>query len=216
MSYLNQAQDHRRRLTAIAGVTAIHAAIGLALVVGLTVSGFVQEEDVWDPFTITPDPQPKPPPPEPRDQRRTESIITAPTPLIPIVADPIDIVVRDPIEDRTLVVDRGPIADPVADPPRPTFTPRGARPSNGPQGWLSNADYPVGTEAEGIAAYRLIVGTNDRVSACDLTRSTGNRQLDSATCRFIQRRARFEAATDESGARVVGSYTGTVKWQIPD
>ena len=49
-----------------------------------------------------------------------------------------------------------------------------------------------------------------------MTRSTGNGQLDAATCRYIERRARFEPATDESGAKVIGSYTGTVKWEIPE
>ena len=219
MSYLNQAQDPRRRATALAGTAAIHAVLGLAIVTGLTIGGY-KPFDEYKPIIKFPIDEPEPQPPEPQQQSEPQdSFITVPpTPFDPIVADPIDIVVQDPIVDqRPFVVDPGPIVGPTPEPLQAAlFTPRGARPSNRPQSWISNADYPASTEAEGIAAYRLIVGTNGRVSACEVTRSTGNRQLDGATCKLIERRARFEAATDETGAKVVGSYSGTVKWEIPE
>ena len=62
----------------------------------------------------------------------------------------------------------------------------------------------------------VVEATTGRVTACEVTRSTGNGQLDDATCDFIVRRARFEAATDDTGAKVVGNYTGTVRWRIPE
>ena len=40
--------------------------------------------------------------------------------------------------------------------------------------------------------------------------------LDAATCKLLTRRARFEAASDETGAKIVGSYSGSVRWEIPD
>ena len=40
--------------------------------------------------------------------------------------------------------------------------------------------------------------------------------LDDATCRLISRRAQFDPATDETGARVPGTYTGSVRWELPD
>ena len=110
--------------------------------------------------------------------------------------------------------------EPAADPrPTPGFTPARARPRNDPASWLSADDYPrraIIDGVEGAAAYRLIVGTNGKVSACEVTRSTGNAQLDAATCKHIASRARFEPATDEAGAKVMGSYTGNVKWEIPE
>lgn len=221
MSYIDQAQDPRRSATALVGVVAVHVAIGLGLVVGLTVSGILPEEEGWDPFTLTPDPLPKPRPPEPAKQDQQDSFVTVPpTPLKSLNDDPIEVVV-DPIDKpRELVVDPGPRIEPVVEPTvRPTFTPRKPRPTNNQARWITNDDYParaLRAEAEGVAGYRLIVSTNGQVSACEVTRSTGNGQLDDATCQFIARRARFEAATDETGAKVVGSYTGTVKWQIPD
>jgi protein TonB len=221
MSYLNQAQDPRRRAAAIAGVTAIHAVIGLGLIVSLTVSGIAPPPDTWDPFQITPQPLPKPPPPEPRRQDAPDSFVVVPESTIDVVVDPPEVLTRDVVDDSPIVIDPGSSVDPVvpSDPPRALFTPRKPTPSNNPASWLSNEDYParaLRAEAEGIAAYRLIVGTNGRVSACEVIRSTGNAQLDAATCDNIARRARFEAATDETGAKVLGSYTGTVRWDIPD
>jgi protein TonB len=220
MAYIDQTQDFRKRATAFAGVAAIHAALGLAVVTGLTVTGLSPIEDPWDPFTITPEVKPTPPPPEQREEKEQESFVTVPpTPYDPPVKSD-DWVVVDPVpDDRPFVVDPGPaVEQPVEANPTPAFTPRLARPRNAPSSWLSTDDYPrapLVDGVEGVAAYRLIVGTSGRVSACEVTRSTGNAQLDAATCKFIERRARFEPATDESGAKVVGSFTGTVKWEIP-
>jgi protein TonB len=221
MAYIDQTQDFRKRATALAGVAAIHAALGLAVVTGLTVTGLAPPVDTWDPFTLTPEVKPTPPPTEQPTRQTQESVITAPLPrLDPIPDRTPDVPVADPVfDDRPFVVDPGPaVEQPVEANPTPGFTPRLARPRNAPSSWLSTDDYPRGPlvdEIEGVAAYRLIVGTNGKVSACEVTRSTGNGQLDAATCKFIERRARFEPATDESGAKVVGSFTGTVKWEIP-
>ena len=158
MSYLNQALDPRRRAAALAGTVAIHAALGLGLVVGLTVTGIVPEQDGWDPFTITPDPLPKPPPPEPQPPQQTqESFITVPpTPLEPLVSKPTELDVRETIvEPRELVVDRGPIVQPAVEPPRATFAPKAVRPRNSPSRWITNDDYPARALLEPSAAHRL-------------------------------------------------------------
>lgn len=223
MSYLDQTQDPGRRATAVAGVAAIHAAIAVGLVWGLTVTGAIPQAKPWNPFTLTPDPLPQPPPKpdaQPSDSA-VESVVTMPTPPIDIVIDnPVDAVATD-IVDRPVVVAPLPTIDTRSAPPSPApaFTPRKPRPANDPLGWLSTDDYPaiaLRRGSEGVAGYRLIVAADGRVSACDITRSTGDRQLDDATCRFIARRARFEAATDHTGAKVSGTYTGTVKWDIPN
>ena len=39
--------------------------------------------------------------------------------------------------------------------------------------------------------------------------------LDRATCDNVARRARFEPATDASGANVAGSYANNIRWVIP-
>ena len=220
MSYLDQAQDPGRRATAIAVTLAVHALVGAAVVTGLTISGFVKLDD-YNPTIDFPLPDPPEPTPEPTKQESQQSVVVVPTPPLRVVVDPPIVPTIDHSYQDALVIDPAPRIDPVVqpDPPRPAFTPRAARPSNSPTSWLSNDDYParaLRAEAEGVASYRLIVGTNGRVSACELTRSTGNAQLDAATCDLIQKRARFEAATDDAGAKVVGSFTGSVRWDIPD
>lgn len=219
MSYLNRTHDPQRRTAAIAGVVAIHALLAVGLLKGLDVN-FERIIDI--PIGATNIPlDPPPPPPKPDQQReQPETYITAPTPPIdPVVIDPV-VIARDPVVDqRPFVIDPRPVSDPVPEPTRAAFTPRKVRPSNDPLRWISTDDYParaLRAEAEGVASYRLIVGTSGRVSACEVTRSTGNGLLDDATCDFITRRARFEPATDESGAKVVGAFTGSVKWEIPE
>jgi protein TonB len=221
MSYLNHAQDPRRRATALGITAVIHAAIAAGLVLGLTITGVAPDVEVYNPFRLRPDDPVPPPPPEPQPQHKPQdSYIGVPTPpLGPLVVNPIDIVDPDPFPPQDFVVDPRPRVEPVADPSPTLFTPRVARPANSQARWITNDDYPARAlldEAEGVAGYRLIVGTNGRVAACEVTRSTGNGRLDDATCDFIQRRARFEPATDETGAKVVGSFAGTVKWEIPD
>jgi protein TonB len=50
---------------------------------------------------------------------------------------------------------------------------------------------------------------NGRVSACSVTGGSAPQALKDATCRLIQRRARFNR--DGSGA-----YSNTVRWVIPE
>lgn len=220
MSYLNRVQDPRRRATAIAGTVAIHAAIGIAVVTGLTIAG----QGPVAKFAPTIDFPTEPPPPEPAPPPPPTATTDPLPPLRPAPKPPIELPrIPDPTLTRTDLpkVPVGPARPPIVNPPRPepSFAPRGASPSNDRLQWITTADYPASAlrrEDEGLAEYRVIVGSDGRVSACEVTASTGSRTLDDATCRYISKRARFDAATDESGARVVGSYEGTVRWRIPD
>jgi len=219
MSYLSQAQDPRRRATAITGTLAINVALGMAVVAGLTIGGFVPEKEYKPTIDFPVDEPPKPTPtPTPSAATPDSTIITPLTPIDLTSRDPIVTVQQDRLSDEVVLF---PDPDPQVrpDPPRPAFTPRRAVPANAANRWITTDDYPsrpLRDGIEGTGAYRLVVGSSGRVSACDVTRSTGNAQLDAATCRFIIQRARFEPATDETGARVIGSYTGTVRWEIPD
>lgn len=221
MSYLTQAQEPRRRAAALSGTLAVHVALGFAIVTGLTIAGAVPIDEIFTAVPVTPDAKPTPPPPEPQKQETTtESKVTAPPTPIDLTQSNQQVEVTEVLPPRDIVfVPDPPIARP--EPPRPiaTFVPRKAAPSNNINGWVTTDDYPSGplrNEIEGIAGYRVIVGSNGRVASCEITRSSGNSQLDGTTCRKITQRARFEAATDETGAKVVGSFTGSVVWEIPD
>lgn len=217
--------DFRRRATGVAGVVAIHAALAGIVVAGLSVVTIIREEK--GPIATFDVPKPVPPPPPPTDQPSdpvAERLPQVPTPPIPLPPQPgpqVDF--KDVIDDLPPYTAPDPIPGPTLqpDPPRPTptFTPRLARPSNGPAGWVTADDYPSQELREGIEGqlrYRLSVASNGRVTACEVIATSGARRLDEAACRMITRRARFDAATDGSGAKVVGTYSGTVRWEIPD
>jgi protein TonB len=224
MAYLNHAHDPARRTKAIIGVGAIHAGLAYLLITGLGTT--IVEQFVPPPLVGTQIPLPPPPPPKPEPTPERDPVAVdpvAPVPPIPLPPTPGPTYREfDETEKVIPTVGRGTEIVPTIRPdpvPSPGFTPARARPRNNPGSWLTPDDYPRAPLVEGVegsAAYRLIVSTNGKVSACEITRSTGNPQLDAATCRYIERRARFEPATDETGAKVMGSFTGNVKWEIPE
>ncbi|KLE35188.1 energy transducer TonB [Aurantiacibacter luteus] len=230
MSYANAVATPADRAKAAASVVAIHAGIGALLVTGLAVTGIIEKEDDGIIGIDLKDPlPPPPPPPEPIDQlppTPTSPPVAAPLPPIPLNRpNPtfVELPRFDPGPTVPLANPPGPPIvvppAPPAPPPTPAFTPTLASPRNGPTGWITNDDYPrrdLARENEGSARYRLVVGSNGRVDACEITSSTGHDGLDAATCRLIQSRARFDAATNAQGERVVGTYTGSVTWRIPE
>ncbi|WP_209349203.1 energy transducer TonB [Pontixanthobacter sp. CEM42] len=104
-------------------------------------------------------------------------------------------------------------------PPPPRFTPKDPAPRNNRGRWVTNDDYRnswINRDYAGTVSFRLTVGTNGRASACSVTGGSAPEALKNATCRLVQRRARFNPATNGEGNEVTGSYTGTVRWQIPE
>ena len=221
MSYLNQAQDPRRRAAAIVTAGAINALLAAGLVVGLasTYEKIVEPRFVAHDIPLTPPPEPEPTetPPSP-----VEPVQLVPTPPIPEVdlsdATPVQRVeVDDPAAYVSRLAETPRVEVSPGPAPGPAFPPRRPAARNG--NWITDDDYPrraLVDEAEGSVGYRLAIGANGRVSGCELTRPSGHRALDDATCRLITSRARFEPATDETGARVPGSFAGSVTWRIPD
>jgi len=72
-------------------------------------------------------------------------------------------------------------------------------------GDIYNSDYPPNLASAGIGgrvSAEIGVGTDGRVTGCRITRSSGNAQLDSLTCRLIQQRYRFRPSTDRYGRPV--------------
>jgi protein TonB len=91
-------------------------------------------------------------------------------------------------------------------------------PKNDPKTWVTTDDYPardLREENEGTAVFRVAVGSSGRVTGCEIVRSSGHPGLDGATCKAVTARARFAPATDENGDAVSGSYSNSVRWQIP-
>jgi len=137
---------------------------------------------------------------------------------------------RAPAENAAPSEDDGDSGGDVAPPPLPT---RQAEPAPAPTpapvaqapapapdrsaqarllgGGLVNADN-VGGRFQGTVGVRLAVGPNGRATACQVTRSSGNGGLDSATCRLLQQRLQFSPARDRDGNPTTTVVESTHVW----
>ena len=216
----NFANSTNRKLRIGAAVLIIEGALAWAVGAGLVLTGERKIAPRLPAITI-PLPQftPQPPPvaeqqpyvrPEPRPMR-DPVIDVGPTALPTMFADNGSAIGK--VEFPT--VDPLPLPRPV---PTPAFVPQLARPKGQTANWVTTNDYPTRAlrqEQAGTARYRLAIAANGTVSGCTITASSGHGELDQATCDKLIRRAQFEPATDESGARVAGSFAGAVTWQLP-
>lgn len=78
-------------------------------------------------------------------------------------------------------------------------------------------DYPpaaIRAGAEGRAVASLEIDAAGRVTSCAVTASSGNADLDAATCRAAQR-ATWRPALDDAGRPVASTYTLPVRWALP-
>jgi TonB family protein len=113
-----------------------------------------------------------------------------------------------------------PVIRPVPGPPAPPPPPRKlsrARPLAEISSLIRERDYPpaaMRANVQGTVGYRLAVDPNGRVTACTVTRPSGSAALDSATCRILQSRARFEPARDALGRPTSDSFAGRIAWRI--
>jgi periplasmic protein TonB len=111
-----------------------------------------------------------------------------------------------------------PVTATCAPKPEPKAKPVPATPTGNVGGWVTSDDYPsrdLQQENQGSVNVSLTIGTNGRVTACSVTKSSGFPGLDSATCSKIKSRAKFKPATDENGQPTTGSYSKSVRWVVP-
>lgn len=221
MAFTDQ-KSLKERSVGMAGALALPGAMGALLITGLAVTDIVlpEPDEGLEGVNI---PLPPPPPPEPKVEQRnqqTPSRVTAPErpfefPKPDFAADPIPKI-------PPLVGDVIPIAiPPIGDigPAMPSIKPAIASPRNDPGRWITTNDYRtvwINREWTGTARFDLRISANGRVTDCQITRSTGYSALDNATCSLIAKRARFEPATDASGNKVAGSYSSSIRWELPD
>lgn len=79
-------------------------------------------------------------------------------------------------------------------------------------------EYPSSAMRQGIQGsvrYRLLVSGAGEVSSCEVLESSGSEILDRATCRHMERYARFSPATNEFGEAVQAVFEGTMTWALP-
>ena len=221
MSFADQRQN---RTVAIGAVVAVHAALGYALLTGLATRVITV---VTHPPTMIYDvPVVPPPPPDPQILPKPNT--PAARPLDRWTAPPREIPLApgDPVGTTTLdLPPLPPIPDALPGRPAEPMTPavslaRGAA-ARGNQGdWFPSDSYPAAARrasAEGLVSVRVGVGVNGRVTDCAVTASSGNADLDDATCRLATRNGRFEPARDAVGEKVPSSVTlRNVRWRLTD
>lgn len=79
-------------------------------------------------------------------------------------------------------------------------------------GRINNSDYPKSATAArqgGTVTAHFTVGTDGRASNCRVVKSSGNAEIDAATCRLIEQRFRYEPARNNAG-QAISDVTG---WQ---
>ncbi len=103
-------------------------------------------------------------------------------------------------------------------PAPPVSLARGVRPRGAQGDWFPQDSYPAAArraEAEGRVSVRVTVGADGRVADCAVIASSGNADLDSATCRLARRNGRFDAARDAQGQPVASQFTlRGVHWRL--
>jgi len=225
MAYL-QHTSWRDRPGAVAAVIAIHGLIGYGLVAGMNIEAIIKHVPNLEGGTVV-EPMPLPPPPPPRDEKveADPKLIDRPV-VVPL--QPLDLSTDNPVIDNTPIIvpntDLLPKVIPSPTPgasaqPKAAFNPIAARPRNDPGGWVTTDDYKsnwINREMVGTARFRLEVAPSGKVESCAITRTSGHPELDRATCDLVTKRARFDPAKDDSGAKVSGTYTSSVQWTLPD
>ncbi len=222
MAYADQ-QMSGNRIVAIIIVALIHIVLGYALITGLAYSAVKKVVERVTTVDIEEPPPPEeepPPPPEPQPDTSPPPIV-APPPPVQLNTTPPTVRTQPtfppPAPPVLVVPPPAPVAPPP--PPPPRFQPKDPTPRGSPGRWANTNDYPsraLREEREGVTRFTVTVGTNGRVTNCRITGSSGHSDLDQTTCRLIERRARFNPATDGNGDEVTGTWSNAVRWEIPE
>jgi protein TonB len=224
MAYLQQASRNQRAVT-IGAVAALHAAVFYLVVTGLAVKIIRDPPAIFETWN---EPIPKkvdPPPPKPDKAaaKDTKQWVETKTPLPPVPGDPfvpLEPPGTGPTGGETNA--GGGVVElplPPVPEPAPLFTAKGPKARGSQSNWVRQSDYPslaIHQGHEGLTKVRLEVNALGRVTRCTITAGSGHDELDAAACAKLSDRARFDPASDTSGAKTEGTFSTSVRWQLPE
>ena len=222
----------RDRIASALGVAAVHLALGYALIAGLGIKfepDMTNTLQVIDLPRQTPPPalpeEPDPvqaPAPEASGASAPPDLTARPTPVVAplmrlpapplLVAAPVPRMGADTSAGAAAIA--GPGTGAGGEGEGTGIGASGIGPGGGGQialrarhiaGRIRDADYPrqAGDDgAQGTVIVHFAVGVDGRVSGCKVVDTSGNDELDAATCRIVERRFRYEPARDASGLAV--------------
>jgi protein TonB len=215
-------QQSAERFTSIGAVLLIHTVLALVIVNQFTpglIPRLVPPRFIPTFEVKSPPPTPAEPPQD-QPKKAEQTTIVAPLPtddLHPVdtqmAVDPIPL---DPATFEQTTAIGLPSGSGMQ---KPAFIPKSPAPANSPSGWATSEDYPSASlklDERGTTTFRVSVGSDGLVKACEIIRSSGHKRLDEATCNLVTHRARFEPATDKNGEKVVGTYSNSVRWVLPN
>jgi len=82
---------------------------------------------------------------------------------------------------------------------------------------FSASDYPAAAQRAdemGRIKVRIAVDTSGRATSCTLSRPSGSKSLDEATCRILMKRTQYKPALDAKGDPVASYFVTTVAWLL--
>jgi periplasmic protein TonB len=215
MAYADQKMSGNK-ITALIIVVLIHVVVIYALVTGLAFEAakkLVQKVTTVD---IKEPEKPKPPPPPPPKQKEAPPPPVAPPVKINVAVTPpqIQTVITPPPAPPPIVL--APPA-PVPPPPAPKGPTSAAQLKGNPGEIITSDDYParaLRAQEQGTTGFSLTIGTDGRVTNCQVTSSSGSAELDQTTCTLATRRFRFKPAMSD-GAPTTGTYNNRIRWVVP-
>jgi protein TonB len=218
MSYAQRKDLSGNRTLSIVFTVAVVGSLMYAIVTGLAYN--VIKKSVQDLKTFDVEeqpPPPEPPPPPPKDMPKVPPPPMTPPPLVRMEAPPPPIVqVETPTPPPVYVPPVAPSPPPPPPPPRKTVSAQSAK--GDLRSLFTADDYPASAQsagAEGSVRAVLSIGPDGRVTGCNVTQSSGNSSLDSATCNILRRRAKFVPARDSNGQPTSDTYnTPTIVWRL--
>ncbi|WP_230769021.1 energy transducer TonB [Sphingomonas sp. Leaf4] len=234
----------RTRGTALAVTIGLHVLLGWALIIGLGVDIPRAAQGALATFDILPPPpDPPPPPPVPQVVRQgrpegraappnirskaTEIVATPPVVPLPVPPPVVTAPVAGPGNDAssgaTDTIGPGTGAGGIGD----GLGSGGAGDGDGSGGGdtppeqiggsLQGARLPPELEEngfEGSVEVDYVVEPNGRATDCRIRRSSGNRAIDLATCRQIERAFRFRPSRDGRGQPVASVMVQRHEWDV--
>jgi periplasmic protein TonB len=215
MAYADHSQSSSRTISIVI-VAIIHAILGYAFVTGLGIQYIkkaAQQLNVVDVKEEPPPPEEEPPPPPP-DQPVPPPPVYIPPPVVSMPA-PAPAIQSAP---APVVLPPAPTAPPAPPPPAAPTVNKAASAKGNPATWFSTDDYPARAlreEAEGTVGISWEINEQGRAENCRVTQSSGNADLDEASCRVLMRKARYTPALDQNGNPMRTTSSRRVSWKMP-
>jgi periplasmic protein TonB len=236
-------ERNRDRAKSAAGVALCHALLGYALITGLAPGTAARAGEALKLFDVSAEPLPAPPHDRARAEAAPEREGAAsPTNLrvrpTPLVAPPPKLPADPPVVAAPAAGEGSDVSAGSADRPGPGSGSGGqgagtgsGRAGGGPGGGglaaraeliagrILDSDYPRAASRArigGTVIVRFTVGADGRPGGCAVVRSSGRADLDSTTCRLIERRFRYRPARDSEGKAVAATMGWKqIWWQEP-